>query len=157
MKLIVEILSSQISLKPNETRANSVFELAFAARFGVDGQKGEKGDKGDQGLQGGKGDKGDKGDRGEVGPTGATGAAGRDGQNGATGSPGATGATGRDGTDGTSAYDYAVNSGYMGDEQEFADQLSQLDQMVCSTQITSIQVVSQYPVTQVSGVLYILI
>lgn len=76
---------------------------------GAAGQQGEKGDKGDTGPQGPQGEKGD---------TGAT------GPKGDTGDTGATGPAGPSGSNGKSAYQYAVEGGYTGTEEEFAAKLA---------------------------------
>jgi hypothetical protein len=61
--------------------------------------QGEQGIQGVQGLQGEKGDKGDKGDNGV------------------------------DGTNGKSAYEQAVDGGFVGTEQEFTDALNNLNEI----------------------------
>lgn len=58
------------------------------------GPQGEKGEKGDTGAQGPQGEKGEKGD------------------------------AGKDGRDGKTAYEYAVEGGYSGDEEKFAAKLA---------------------------------
>lgn len=78
--------------------------------------------RGPEGKQGPKGDKGDKGDTGDVGPEGREGPAGKDGKDG---QPGRDGADGAPGADGKSAYQYAVDGGYKGTEEEFAAKLAQ--------------------------------
>jgi hypothetical protein len=77
---------------------------------GAQGEIGPQGQQGIQGIQGVKGDKGDKGD------TGATGPAGQDGNNGTNGTNGTNGSDGADGVDGESAYQVAVNNGFVGTE-----------------------------------------
>ena len=62
---------------------------------GDTGEKGEKGDTGAQGIQGEKGDKGEKGDTG------------------------ATGKSGADGADGKSAYQIALDNGFVGSQSEW--------------------------------------
>ena len=73
---------------------------------------------GPAGPQGEKGDTGARGPQGETGPTGATGAQGPKGDTGDTGPAGADGANGK------SAYTYAVEAGYNGNETEFAAKLA---------------------------------
>lgn len=74
------------------------------------GEKGDKGDKGEQGLQGLQGEQGiqgiqgDKGDKGEKGDKGDT---------------GATGESGADGADGKSAYQIALDNGFVGSQSEW--------------------------------------
>ena len=68
--------------------------------------------QGPQGIQGPKGEKGD------------TGAQGIQGIQGEQGPHGETGATGAAGTDGKSAYEYAVDGGFTGTEEEFVAKLS---------------------------------
>lgn len=122
---------------------------------GDPGEKGEKGDpgatgpKGDTGPQGEKGDKGNTGQtgpRGDTGPTGPQGPQGKKGDKGdkgdtgATGPAGADGADGEDGADGKSAYEYAVDGGYTGTEQEFAQKLAEegvLDVQVNGTSVVT--------------------
>jgi hypothetical protein len=72
--------------------------------------KGEKGDKGDKGETGEKGVKGDKGDKGEQG---------EQGQQGIQGVKGDTGASGANGQDGKSAYQIALDNGFVGTETEW--------------------------------------
>lgn len=64
-----------------------------------------------------KGDKGDTGEKGDIGPQGIQGVPGPQG------AAGDTGANGADGKDGKSAYDIAVENGYVGTEQEWLDSL----------------------------------
>ena len=120
---------------------------------GKDGSPGAKGDKGETGPRGPKGDPGAAGPQGPKGDPGKDGAPGKDGKPGAAGadgitphigdngnwflgendtgkpSRGATGAPGKggaDGADGKSAYEYAVEGGYGGTEEEFASELGGL-------------------------------
>lgn len=62
-----------------------------------------------------KGDKGEKGDKGDVGPVGPAGSNGLDGADGA------------DGADGKSAYDIAVDNGFVGTEVEWLESLKGAD------------------------------
>lgn len=66
------------------------------------------------------------GSKGSTGATGQTGATGPAGATGATGPAGPTGATGPAGADGKSAYQYALDGGYTGTEDEFAAALAGL-------------------------------
>ena len=112
---------------------------------GPKGPKGDKGDTGETGPQGPKGDKGDKGDTGEQGPAGSDGIKGETGPQGPKGDKGDTGDQGPKGdkgdigeqgpkgdkgdkgdtgADGKSAYSYALDAGYDGTEEEFAQQLA---------------------------------
>jgi len=77
---------------------------------GEQGIQGVKGDTGEQGIQGVKGDKGDKGDTGEQG---------EQGQQGIQGVKGDTGATGANGQDGKSAYQIALDNGFVGTQAEW--------------------------------------
>ena len=86
---------------------------------GSQGEKGPKGDKGDTGAQG------PKGDTGATGATGPQGPKGDKGDTGPQGPAGADGATGASGADGKSAYQYAVEGGYTGTEEEFTAKLAQ--------------------------------
>lgn len=120
---------------------------------GIQGPKGDKGDKGDTGAQGPigpigpqgiqgiqgpigpKGDKGDpgpqgpqglKGDPGATGPQGLKGDKGDTGPQGPQGSQGPTGLTGPQGPigpQGKSAYQAAVDKGFVGTEQAWLDSL----------------------------------
>ena len=83
---------------------------------GDTGEKGEKGDTGSTGPTGPQGDIGPQGPQGEIGPKGDTGAQGPQGPKGDTGETGA---------DGKSAYSYAVEGGYTGTEEEFAEKLAE--------------------------------
>lgn len=62
----------------------------------------------------------------EDGADGKPGAAGAPGRDGADGAPGKDGADGAAGADGKSAYEYAVEGGYGGTEEEFASELGGL-------------------------------
>lgn len=79
--------------------------------------KGDTGEQGIQGLQGLKGDKGDKGDSGLQGIQGQKGDQGIQGQNGIDGTHGL------DGDDGLSAYQIALNNGFVGSETEWLQSL----------------------------------
>lgn len=79
----------------------------LASLKGAAGAKGEKGDKGEQGERGEKGDAGEQGVQGERGEKGETGERGADGNDGA------------DGANGKSAYELAVEHGYVGTEEEW--------------------------------------
>lgn len=103
-----------------------------AGPTGPKGDKGEKGDKGDTGEAGPKGDQGDvgpQGPQGPEGPTGATGPAGPQGPEGPQGpkgdkgDAGETGPAGSDGENGLSAYEVAVESGFIGSETEWLESL----------------------------------
>ena len=76
-----------------------------------------KGEKGDQGEPGPMGPQGEKGEKGEVGPMGEPGLMGCDGADGRDGADGA------DGADGKSAYEIAVENGFVGTEAEWLDSL----------------------------------
>lgn len=101
---------------------------------GIQGPKGDKGDKGDQGIAGTPGltgPQGPVGPKGDTGATGATGAKGDPGPAGPAGPPGTPGANGTNGTDGAkgdkgdqgdpgkSAYEIAVDNGFVGTEAEW--------------------------------------
>lgn len=100
---------------------------------GADGATGPKGDNGksayqiavDGGFKGSEQEwlaslKGEKGDPGQDGAPGKDGAIGPKGDQGEPGQNGQDGATGPKGDPGKSAYDYAVEGGYQGTEEEFA-------------------------------------
>lgn len=80
---------------------------------GPQGPQGEKGDTGPQGIQGEKGDTGSQGPQGIQGPKGDTGPQGIQGIQGEKGETGAQGATGK------SAYQIALDNGFVGTEEEW--------------------------------------
>lgn len=82
-------------------------DFTAAQLTALKGEKGDKGDKGETGEQGVKGDKGDKGEQGEQG------------QQGIQGVKGDTGATGANGQDGKSAYQIALDNGFVGTQSEW--------------------------------------
>jgi hypothetical protein len=73
--------------------------------------QGEQGPQGEQGLQGIQGIQGEQGPKGE------------------TGEKGEKGETGEKGADGKSAYEQAVDGGFIGTEQEFTDALNNLNEI----------------------------
>lgn len=93
----------------------------------IQGEKGEKGDRGEQGIQGPKGDKGDKGDAftfEDFTPEQLESLRGEKGENG---EQGIQGERGNDGNDGKSAYQVAVDNGFIGTEQEWLESLKGAD------------------------------
>ena len=82
-------------------------DFTAAQLTALKGEKGDKGDKGETGEQGVKGDKGDKGEQGEQG------------QQGIQGVKGDTCATGANGQDGKSAYQIALDNGFVGTQSEW--------------------------------------
>lgn len=82
-------------------------DFTAAQLAALKGEKGDKGDKGETGEQGVKGDKGDKGEQGEQG------------QQGIQGVKGDTGASGANGQDGKSAYQIALDNGFVGTETDW--------------------------------------
>ncbi len=80
---------------------------------GIQGEKGEKGDQGIQGEKGEKGDQGIQGEKGEKGDQGIQGEKGDKGDQGIQGEKGETGATGK------SAYEIAVENGFVGTEEDW--------------------------------------
>ena len=87
---------------------------------GADGLPGVKGERGADGTAGAKGDKGDTGERGPIGPQGPQGLPGPQGQRGETGQQGLQGERGRDGK---SAYEIAVEQGFVGHEKVWLNTL----------------------------------
>ena len=83
--------------------------------------KGPQGDVGPQGLKGDTGAKGDKGDTGEQGPQGLQGIRGPQGLKGDKGDQGIQGVKGNDGL---SAYEIAINHGYIGTEEEWSKSIN---------------------------------
>lgn len=101
--------------------SGSVFEWLASLKgdkgdTGATGDKGDKGDKGDTGAQGIQGVQGEKGDKGD---TGAKGDKGDKGDTGLTGAKGDKGDTGSQGIQGKSAYEVAVDGGYVGTVAEW--------------------------------------
>lgn len=82
-------------------------DFTAAQLAALKGEKGDKGDKGDKGETGEQGVKGDKGEQGEQG------------QQGVQGVKGDTGATGANGQDGKSAYQIALDNGFVGTQAEW--------------------------------------
>ena len=78
------------------------------------GASGASGTQGPQGEPGPKGDKGEKGDKGDPGPQGPKGDKGEKGDKGDKGDPGPKG---------KSAYEVAVDTGYVGSESEWVESL----------------------------------
>lgn len=116
----------------------SAYEIAVENGFKGTEQEWLLSLKGEQGLQGIQGEKGDKGDTGEQGLQGEKGDAftfsdftqeqlanlkGKDGVNGVDGKDGKDGQNGTDGVDGKSAYEIAVDNGFIGTEQEWLNSL----------------------------------
>ncbi len=91
--------------------------------MGPEGPQGEEGPMGPNGPTGPKGDKGDPGDQGPVGPQGPEGPRGPTGLQGPKGDEGPAGPAGANGADGKSAYQVAVDNGFVGTEQEWLDSL----------------------------------
>ena len=93
------------------------------------GGGGGSGSPGPQGPQGSQGPMGPVGPVGPMGPSGATGQPGPQGlpgpkgEHGADGLPGAKGDTGERGKDGKSAYEIAVEHGFVGDESQWLESL----------------------------------
>ena len=93
---------------------------------GLQGDKGEKGDKGDrgpQGLQGPRGEQGPTGPQGPKGDKGDKGDTGEQGPQGIQGEQGPKGDKGDKGADGKSAYQIAVDNGYVGNESAWVASL----------------------------------
>lgn len=130
---------ANIQLQGGEDGA-SAYEIAVANGFegteiqwlaslvGATGAQGEKGDTGEQGAKGDKGDKGDTGAQGIQGERGLQGEQGIQGEKGEKGDKGDTGATGANGTDGIngangadgkSAYQIALDNGFVGSQTEW--------------------------------------
>ena len=87
------------------------------------GEKGDKGDTGEQGPQGETGPQGPQGIQGIQGETGPQGIRGETGPQGPKGDKGDTGATGATGADGKSAYEIALENGFVGSETEWLESL----------------------------------
>lgn len=83
-----------------------------------------KGDQGPAGPQGPQGLQGLQGEPGKDGAPGEPGAPGKDGTPGERGPAGPAGQDGQNGQDGKSAYAYAQEGGYSGDETQFYQDLA---------------------------------
>lgn len=97
---------------------------------GPQGPKGNKGDQGEVGPQGPKGDKGEKGDAGPRGPQGELGpqgVIGPTGPQGDKGDKGDKGEQGESGLDGKSAYQLAVDDGFVGSVNDWLSSLKGAD------------------------------
>ena len=116
-------------------------EVGPQGATGSQGPRGEQGPRGYQGYTGPQGIQGERGPRGYDGVQGPAGADGHspvvtasksgkvttvsvDGSAIATINDGEDGADGQNGADGRSAYQYAVDGGYQGTEQEFAQKMA---------------------------------
>ena len=127
------ILSGEIELPPGPQGPPG--EPGPAGKDGADGSPGEHGPEGARGPQGPPGRDGidgadgepgapgKDGERGPQGLQGLPGADGAEGPRGPAGEDGAPGAPGVDGDDGASAYQVAVNAGFVGSEAEWLDSL----------------------------------
>lgn len=91
---------------------------------GIQGPKGDQGEQGIQGIQGPKGDTGEPGPKGDTGDTGPQGLQGPQGIQGEKGDAGEQGPAGAKGETGKSAYQAAVEAGYIGTEAEFKTALA---------------------------------
>lgn len=80
-----------------------------------------------KGKDGADGKDGDVGPQGEQGPPGADGQPGKDGLNGSDGRDGQPGKDGADGTNGKSAFEIAVEYGFVGTETEWLESLKGKD------------------------------
>ena len=90
---------------------------------GPTGPEGPAGPQGIQGIQGETGPAGPAGPEGPMGPAGPAGPQGIQGETGATGPQGPAGLNGADGQDGLSAYEVAVENGFIGTEAEWLTSL----------------------------------
>ena len=122
----------QIAVDNGYVGTESSWVASLKGDKGDTGSQGPKGDKGDPGLQGPQGDKGDAGEQGPKGDKGDTGAQGPKGDKGDTGEQGPQGIQGEQGpkgdkgdkgTDGKSAYQIAVDNGYVGTESTWVTSL----------------------------------
>jgi len=86
---------------------------------GPQGPVGPAGADGAQGPIGPTGPTGPKGDTGDTGPAGTTGPQGPQGPAGSTGATGPAGSPGADGNDGKSAYEVALDNGFVGTEAQW--------------------------------------
>jgi hypothetical protein len=97
--------------------------LSLKGATGAQGPVGATGATGAQGIQGIQGPTGATGAQGPVGATGAQGIQGIPGVDGIDGQNGADGADGADGDDGISAYQVALNEGFVGTPEEWLESL----------------------------------
>lgn len=91
------------------------------------GPVGPVGPMGPSGATGQPGPQGQTGPKGDTGPAGANGLPGPKGDRGADGLLGAKGDTGERGKDGKSAYEIAVEHGFVGDESQWLESLKGRD------------------------------
>jgi len=117
-----------IFASPTFCRSDEVYRWWNSAGTpGATGPAGAAGAPGAPGAQGPKGDQGDPGINGTNGTNGVDGTNGIDGTNGTDGADGANGTDGADGTDGKSAYEVAVDNGFVGDEAAWLASLKGAD------------------------------
>lgn len=96
--------------------ANNNIVASAVVYTGLQGLAGVTGPTGPSGSNGNDGAQGPTGPTGSAGPAGDTGPQGLIGLTGPTGPTGAVGSAGANGSDGISAYQVAVNEGFVGDE-----------------------------------------
>ena len=97
---------------------SGTLEEWLASLQGATGPQGEKGEPGEQGPQGETGSQGPQGVQGEKGDT---------GEQGPQGIQGPKGDTGEQGTTGKSAYEVALDNGFIGTEEEWLESLKGAD------------------------------
>ncbi len=93
---------------------------------GAQGIQGERGLQGEQGIQGIQGIQGERGLQGEQGLQGIQGIKGDTGATGAQGIQGVAGQNGTNGIDGKTAYQSAIDGGYVGSEAQFNNDLKEV-------------------------------
>lgn len=122
-------LYQQLLQKISEKGGNgkSAFEIAVENGFVGTETEWLESLKGADGRDGIDGQDGTMGPQGEQGPPGADGQPGRDGMNGSDGRDGINGQPGKDGAEGKSAFEIAVENGFVGTEAEWLESLKGKD------------------------------
>lgn len=122
----IEGVTLQGNVSLNDLGVSAVIEADLATAKASGEFDGPQGPQGIQGETGPQGPQGEKGPQGETGATGATGPQGPQGVQGEQGPQGETGPQGPTGATGKTAYQYAVDGGYTGSEQDFAQKMAQI-------------------------------
>jgi hypothetical protein len=113
----------QIAVNNGFVGTEAQWLTSLQGSVGATGATGSQGMTGAQGPTGLTGPAGATGPQGPIGLTGPQGAAGSQGPIGLTGATGAQGTAGTNGTNGLSAYQIAVNNGFVGTEAQWLTSL----------------------------------
>lgn len=117
LKEKTEIFSKEVQNKNGPAKKEEQNEILIG-KDGAVGSAGKEGDTGKEGIAG------KDGEAGREGMAGSAGIAGKDGIRGLAGLDGAAGKDGMAGLNGKSAFEAAVEAGYLGTEEEFSNILS---------------------------------